>query len=87
MYFIILKFGNWMRVIELYDYFLIWLGFLLKLIGLIEVSDINKTFVKLFWKFSIYDGGFFFIGYLVEKREGRRLWIKVDKISFELIKF
>lgn len=44
-------------------------------------------FVKLFWKFSIYDGGFFFIGYLVEKREGRRLWIKVDKILFELIEF
>lgn len=76
-----------MRVTELYDYSSISLGPPSKPIGPIEVSGINKTSAKLSWKPPTHDGGSPLTGYLVEKREGRRPWTKVDKISPELTEF
>ncbi|KAK3083483.1 hypothetical protein FSP39_023775 [Pinctada imbricata] len=54
-----------------------------KPIGPLEVSDINKSSVKLSWQPPSHDGGSPIKGYLIEKREGRKPWTKVDSIGPE----
>lgn len=51
------------------------------------MSDIDKTSAMLSWKPPTYDGGSPLTGYLVEKREGRKPWARVDKISPDLTEY
>ena len=54
-----------------------------KPVGPIEISDINKTSAKLSWKPPSHDGGEPIKGYVIEKREGRKPWSRVDSIGPE----
>lgn len=51
------------------------------------MSDIDKTSATLSWKPPTHDGGSPLTGYLVEKREGRKPWARVDKISPDLTEY